>query len=272
MTSSLPSILLVGCGNMGGAMLKAWLKGGLKPSVIVDRHLENLPQPHLLVRSVAEIPPNFKPDVTIIAVKPQKADPVLLELSTNKNHISVILSVMAGRTIESIRKVCAQVTDISPSIIRTIPNTPSSIGAGITPAFAPHNVSQKAKDDADKLLCGVGESVWLDKEEQIDPACAISGSGPAYLFLLAELLQKAGEEHGLSPDIAAKLGRETIYGAGKMMHVLPESATTLRKNVTSPGGTTAAALSVYMRENAWPATVSEAITVAVKRAKELSSS
>ncbi|GBR45510.1 pyrroline-5-carboxylate reductase [Acetobacter pomorum] len=267
----LPSILLVGCGKMGGAMLEGWLAHGLAPSVIMDRHLPELPAPHRVVRTLDAIPAEFKPDVILLAVKPQKANGVLAELAPRFPN-ATLLSVMAGRTIASLLKAYrVGHAAASPIIIRSMPNTPSALGAGMSGLYAPPEASEKQKKQCEQLLSAVGETVWVAQEGLIDSVAAISGSGPAYVFLLAELLEQAGVEQGLDAKTARTLARGTIYGAGQMLHQLPTDAAELRRNVTSPGGTTEAALKVLMASDAWPQAVSTAISAAVNRAKELAS-
>lgn len=269
--SPLPSILLVGCGKMGGAMLEGWLKAGLAPSVVIDRHMADLPAPHSVVRTIQDVPTGFTPDIIIIAVKPQKADPVLAELAQRFGQ-ATLLSVMAGRSIASLHATYVQANaKADPVIIRSMPNTPCALGAGMSGLYAPANATPQQKAHCDALLKAVGETVWVEEEGLIDSVAAISGSGPAYVFLLTELLEKAGVEQGLPAAIARKLARGTLYGAGCMLHTLPTDADELRRNVTSPGGTTAEALKVMMAPQAWPATTSAAIAAAVHRAKELAS-
>lgn len=267
----LPSIVLVGCGKMGGAMLEGWLRAGLAPSVVIDRHMADLPAPHQVVRSIQDIPADFTPDVVIVAVKPQKANPVLAELAQRFGQ-TTLLSVMAGRTIASLHTAYVQANaQANPVIIRSMPNTPCMLGAGMSGLYAPPNATPKDKAHCDALLRAVGETVWVAEESLIDSVTAVSGSGPAYVFLLAELMEKAGVEQGLPADIARKLARGTLYGAGCMLHTLPTDADELRRNVTSPGGTTAEALHVLMAPQAWPATTSAAIAAATRRARELAS-
>ncbi|MFT9257337.1 MAG: pyrroline-5-carboxylate reductase [Acetobacter sp.] len=265
--AALPSILLVGSGKMGGAMLEGWLAQGLAPSVIVDRHRDTLPAPHRIVRAIEDVPADFTPDVIVLAVKPQKADPALHSLAA-RFPAATLLSVMAGRSIASLKAVYGAGTGVV--IVRAMPNTPSLLGAGMSGLYAPPEATPEHKRHCESLLRAVGETVWVDAEGLIDSVTGISGSGPAYVFLLTELLTKAGVEQGLPEDTARILARETIYGAGRMLHTLPTDAAELRRNVTSPGGTTAAALAVLMADDAWPATTSAAVAAAVTRAKELS--
>lgn len=270
-SSLLPSVLLVGCGKMGGAMLEGWIRHGLAPSVVMDRHDHTLPAPHQHARTLADIPADFTPDIIILAVKPQKADEVLGELG-QRFPTTPLLSVMAGRTVENLAQRFSEANSAAkPTIIRAMPNTPCAIGAGISGLYAAPTVTDQQKQYCDQLLQAVGETVWVEQEDLIDSVTAVSGSGPAYVFLLAELMEKAGVEQGLPAETARKLARRTIFGAGALMDQSPLDAAELRTRVTSPGGTTAAALAVLMAPDAWPTTVSKAIQAAARRAKELSS-
>lgn len=267
--TQLPSILLVGCGKMGGAMLDGWLACGLPPSAVIDRHRDSLPAPHILVPSLDDLPADFLPDIIILAVKPQKAD-ATLEILARRFARATLLSVMAGRSIASLSSVyTAAAEGAAPVFIRAMPNTPSTLGAGMTGLYAPPAATPEQKQQCDSLMRAVGETVWVETEQQIDAVTGISGSGPAYVFLLAELLEKAGVEQGLPQATARTLARATLYGAGQMLHSLPTDADELRRNVTSPGGTTAAALGVLMAPDAWPASTSQAVAAAVRRAGEL---
>lgn len=269
--SQLPSVLLVGCGKMGSAMFEGWLKHGLKPSVVLERHQSiTLPAPHKQAETVADIATDFTPDVIILAVKPQMADDVLPELA-QRFPSATLLSVMAGRTIDSLARHYQQTSSkVTPTIIRAMPNTPCAIGAGVTGLYAPPHATDTQKNECDSLLRSVGETVWVESEELINAVTAVSGSGPAYAFLLAELMEKAGIAEGLAPETARKLARRTVYGAGALLNDSDLDSAELRTRVTSPGGTTAAALNVLMAPDAWPTAVPKAIAAAVKRAEELS--
>lgn len=269
--SPLPSVLLAGCGQMGGAMLEGWLAHGLKPSVVLDRHSRTVPAPHTVVSTLDEIPAPFQPDVIVLAVKPQKADPMLDALAVLYPQ-ATLLSVMAGRTVESLTQRYTQANPkANPVLIRAMPNTPCAIGAGMSGLYAPPQATDTQKAHCAALLAAVGETVWVEREELIDSVTAISGSGPAYVFLLAELLEKAGVEQGLPAETARTLARKTLYGAGALLNQSPADAEELRRRVTSPGGTTAEALKVFMAADAWPAIVPRAVAAAARRARELSS-
>ena len=266
----LPPVLLIGCGKMGGAMFRGWMAAGISPSVIVDRHTTDIPAPHRVVRSLNEVPQDFSPAAVILAVKPQKIDPILPSLARISGH-PVIISVLAGRTIAGLSKGILSETPAgnAPVIIRAMPNTPAAIGQGMTGYYAPPEASKQQIALCESLLRASGEVIRVDPEFRIDDVTAISGSGPAYVFLLAELLEKAAIKRGLAPEIARVLARKTISGAGALLDQSPEDAADLRRNVTSPGGTTEKALAVFSRPEAWPATVQEAVDAAAARAAEL---
>ncbi len=274
MAPHLPPLLLVGCGQMGGALFSAWEQNGLAPSVVIDRHREAVPGAHSLVRSIDDIPKRFSPDAVILAVKPQNAAATITELATKRPDLlangPVIISVMAGCTTRSLAGAFADTpAGSSPAIVRAMPNTPSAVGRGMTGLFAGTNVSAEQKALCDTLLGAVGATVWMDEEDQINILTAISGSGPAYVFLLAELLEQAAVGQGLSRDVARLLARKTVTGAGELLDRMPEDAAQLRRNVTSPGGTTAEAISILNAPDNWPASVPEAVAAAIRRAREL---
>lgn len=230
----LPSILLVGCGKMGGAMLEGWLARGLAPSVIIDRHLTELPAPHSVVRSLDAIPANFKPDIILVAVKPQKANGVLAELAQRFPN-GTLLSVMAGRTIASLLAAYREGNaTASPIIIRSMPNTPSALGAGMSGLYAPPEASEEQKKQCDQLLSAVGETVWVEQEGLIDSVAAISGSGPAYVFLLAELLEQAGVEQGLDASTARALARAPFMVRGRCCISFPPMPQNYARTLQAP--------------------------------------
>ncbi|MBS0960645.1 pyrroline-5-carboxylate reductase [Acetobacter thailandicus] len=269
-TRLLPSVLLAGCGKMGTAMLEGWLSQGLRPSVILDRHDQTLPHPHRHIRQTEELPADFIPDVIVMAVKPQTSDSLLHQLTRRFAGVPV-LSLMAGRTLESLSQHSFAHTGHPPAIIRAMPNTPCALGVGMTGLYAGPHVTEQQKHDCEKLAGAVGKTIWVEQESQMDIVTAVSGSGPAYIFLLAELLEKAGTDQGLPPHTARELARQTIYGAGCLLSHSTLDAAELRTRVTSPGGTTAAALNVFMAPDAWPDTVTKAIQAAVSRSEELAS-
>ena len=265
-SARLPPVLLVGCGRMGGAMLGAWLERGLAPSVLVDPAPRLPPRAEAMtvVEEAGKVPAGFRPAAIVLAIKPQQAEAVVPRFARFAGS-SVFLSIMAGRTIGGLKARLGP----SASVVRAMPNTPASIRAGTSVACAGPGVG-----DAERLLCEtllgeVGAVAWVEEEGLLDAVTAVSGSGPAYVFLLAELLERAGREQGLPAELARLLARRTISGAGALLDASPEDAGALRAAVTSPGGTTERALSVLMEEKAWPEAVSRAIAAATARSREL---
>ncbi|MBE7620373.1 pyrroline-5-carboxylate reductase [Gluconacetobacter entanii] len=269
---SLPPVLLVGCGKMGGAMLEGWLAEGLAPSVVVDRHRDTLPAPHRLVRDVADLPADFRPGLIVLAMKPQKVAAAIAAIAPFATHAPV-LSVLAGRTVGGLTDALRahMPAGAQPVVIRAMPNTPAAVGEGMTVSYAPPCATAAQRSLCDRVLSAIGQTAWVEHEDEIDVVTAISGSGPAYVFLLAELLEQAGVEGGLPPALARQIARQTVSGAGVLMQRSGLDAEQLRRNVTSPNGTTAQALSVLMAPDAWPATLRAAIRAASQRARELAS-
>jgi len=263
----IPPILLVGCGRMGGAMLSGWRERGLAASVAVD------PAPAAaafaaddltVVADPSAIPDGFTPAAVVLAVKPQNAAETLPAYARFAGRV-VFLSIMAGRTIGGMRGLLGE----GAAIVRAMPNTPAAVRQGVTVACATEAVSNAQRALCDRLLQAIGVVAWADQETLLDPVTAVSGSGPAYVFLLAELLEKAALEQGIPPDLSRLLARQTVAGSCALLAASPEDAADLRKAVTSPGGTTAAALGVLMEPAAWPRSLSEAIEAATRRSREL---
>jgi pyrroline-5-carboxylate reductase len=249
-------------------MFAGWCARGLAPSVLLDPSMpKNLARDNIdtMVPDAAAIPDDFRPSAVIIAVKPQMADSVIPTLAAAIPPQAVVLSILAGTTITRLASLLAHANPI----VRTMPNTPAAIGQGITGAFAGPGVSAPQKQLCTQLLEAVGDVVWVDSEALIDPLTAISGCGPAYVFLLAELLEQAGIEHGLPADLARQLARKTVSGSGALLAASPEDAAELRRSVTSPNGVTQKALEVLMQPDAWPKMLAEAVSAAEARAKEL---
>jgi pyrroline-5-carboxylate reductase len=178
---------------------------------------------------------------------------------------TLALSIMAGRTLGNLQAALAPGT----AIVRAMPNTPAAIGRGITVACPNAQVTARQRKQATGLLAAIGSVEWVKDERLIDAVTAVSGSGPAYVFLLAEAMAQAGCAAGLPAALATKLARETVAGAGELLHRSPLDAATLRQNVTSPGGTTAAALEVLMGPAGFEALLTEAIAAATRRSREL---
>ena len=255
------SVLLVGCGTMGAALAAGWAELGLAPSFAVDPTLPRVPG-FSVVPASAALPPDFSPDCVVLAVKPQLAAAALSGLARFAGA-SVFLSIMAGITLAHL----AQALGATAAIVRAMPNTPAAIRRGISVACAGPTVSAARRDLSDRLLSAVGSVAWTEREADLDAVTAISGGGPAYVFLLAELLEQSGLAEGLAPDLARLLARRTISGAGALLDADPADAATLRKSVTSPNGTTERALAVLLAD--WPASVRQAIAAATARSREL---
>jgi pyrroline-5-carboxylate reductase len=252
---------------MGGAMFVGWCARGLAPSVLLDPSMpaglarDNV---DVLVADAGAIPADFQPSAVILAIKPQMADSVIPALPGLPPQ-AVVLSILAGTTIERLASLLAGANPV----VRAMPNTPAAIGQGISAAFAGPGVSLAQKQLCTELLEAVGDAVWLESEALIDTVTAVSGSGPAYVFLLAEILEQAAIERGLPPALARQLARKTVSGAGALIAASTEDAAALRRGVTSPNGTTQKALDVLMQPDAWPRTLRDAVAAAEKRAKEL---
>ena len=199
----------------------------------------------------------------VIALKPQSFREAGGMLKSFAGPSTLVVSIMAGTTIASLEAACGG------SVVRAMPNTPAAIGRGITVAVTAKNVSAGQRAVADALLRATGSVEWIDDENLMDAVTAVSGSGPAYIFLLAEELARAGVEAGLPPELATKLARETVAGSGELLHRSELPSATLRQNVTSPGGTTAAALEVLMGSDGIQSLLTRAVAAATKRSKEL---
>lgn len=261
-------LVLVGAGKMGGALLEGWLRLGLDP-----KHVAVLePQPSPQIAALADRGLRLNPErhaltnvaVVVIAVKPQVAAAIVPDLAPMIGGSSLVVSIMAGRKLDflsgTLKTKCA--------LVRAMPNTPAAIGRGITVAV-PLHASPSQRDLANVLLSASGSVEWIEDEALLDAVTAVSGSGPAYVFLLAEALAQAGTAAGLPDALAEKLARETVAGSGELLHRSTLDAATLRENVTSPGGTTAAALAVLMSENGLTPLMIKAIAAATNRSREL---
>ncbi len=259
-------LVLLGCGKMGSAMLEGWLKGGLPPASVwvVD------PQPSDWVQAQGvhineDLPPD--PAIVLVAVKPQMMGDALPSIQALGNGATLFVSVAAGTTIARFEDVLGAQTPI----VRAMPNTPAAVGKGITALIGNAHVSDAQLALADELLQAVGQTVRLESEAQMDAVTGVSGSGPAYVFHLIETLAKAGEAQGLAPELAMTLAKATVAGAGALAETAAEDPAQLRVNVTSPNGTTQAALEVLMSEiNGFPRLLEEAVAAATQRSKELS--
>lgn len=262
------SVLLVGAGKMGMAMASGWIKAGLPGAslTLVD------PAPHDSVTEFAATTgaslrrdlPSEPPRVIILAVKPQVMDAVLAATRHVIGPDTLVLSIAAGISIERFQKGLG-----TGRIVRTMPNTPAQLGKGMTGAVAAPGVTTEDRDLAQGLLAASGDFIWLEGESQIDALTAVSGSGPAYVFHLVEALAAAGEKQGLDAEQSMRLARQTIIGAAALLEADPSPAAQLRQNVTSPGGTTQAALEILMGEDGMGPLLDRAVDAARRRSEEL---
>jgi pyrroline-5-carboxylate reductase len=261
------TIALAGAGKMGGAMLTGWLAQGLDAKRVVV--IEPKPSSEISALTTQGIRLNPTPkdagevDTLVVAVKPQSFREAGAALKSFAGSSTLVVSIMAGIPIAALEAVCGG------SVVRAMPNTPAAIGRGITVAVAAKKVSAAQRAIADALLRATGSVEWVDNESLMDAVTAVSGSGPAYVFLLAEELARAGVAAGLPAELAAKLARETVAGSGELLHRSEVSPATLRQNVTSPGGTTAAALDVLMGSDGMQKLMTRAVAAATQRSKDL---
>lgn len=260
-------LLLVGCGKMGGAMLDGWLARGLKASdVAVAEPVEAIRPKQAglrVVSSSSEI--SETPEIVVLAVKPQSMDATLTDLKRFADAGTVFLSIAAGKTLGYFAGHLGK----GAKVVRSMPNTPAAVRQGITVATAAAGVSAAEKKRCHELLEAVGQVLWVDDEALLDPVTALSGSGPAYVFLLVEAMAAAGAKLGLTPEMAMQLARATVSGSGELLKQSSEPAAQLRVNVTSPGGTTAEALKVLMADDGIQPVFDKALAAASRRSKEL---
>jgi pyrroline-5-carboxylate reductase len=264
------TVILVGCGQMGSAMLRGWLASGAASDVAV---VEPAGVPPALAdaagvrfyRNPAELAVPA-PSAVVFAVKPQVIDAVVPDYRAWVQPQTLFLSIAAGKTIAGIQRHLGDA-----ALVRTMPNTPAAIGRAITVACANAQVTAAQRQLCDALLAAIGETTWVEDEGLLDAVTAVSGSGPAYVFLLIEALAAAGEEAGLPADLALHLARSTVAGAGELARRSGDSPARLREAVTSPGGTTRAALDVLMAEDGLPALMQRAVMAATRRSRELAS-
>ena len=260
------SVLLIGAGRMGGALLKGWIARGIGPITVVE------PKPSADIKSLAKkkkiillaTVPAKKFSACVVAIKPQilkEGAGTLADIAKN----ALMISIAAGTDTKRLSAAWGA----KARIIRAMPNTPGAIGQGITGIFAAKTATPADRKRATLLLAALGETLWVKTEALIDSVTAVSGSGPAYLFLMAEALTEAGIAEGLSKADAEKLARATVSGAGALLKADKSSAAALRQAVTSPGGTTEAALKVLMADEGLVALMKRAVKAARKRAEEL---
>ena len=261
------TVVLAGAGKMGGALLTGWLAQGLDPTrvVIIDPYVSD----DIRALGANRLRINPAPsgigmaDALVLAVKPQMFHDAAATLKAFVQPPTLVVSIMAGTTRAAIAGACGG------NVVRAMPNTPAAIGRGITVAVADRAIGDAPRAIAHALLAATGKIEWIDDEALMDAVTAVSGSGPAYVFLLAEELARAGVAAGLPADLAAKLARETVAGSGELLYRSDLDAATLRQNVTSPGGTTAAALGVLMGEDGFKPLLERAVAAATNRSREL---
>ena len=261
-------LLLIGAGRMGSALLKGWIARGLGPVLVIETN----PSPELkrlakrdvtLLESIDDAPKKLR--ACVIALKPQILKTEAARLRAIAESGTPMISIAAGSSIRLMSKAWGKTA----RVIRTMPNTPGSIGEGISALYAAPNATRADRKLAESLLAALGEIVWVKREADIDTVTAVSGSGPAYVFLLVECLEEAARREGLPPSIAHRLARKTIIGAGALLKADDAPAEALRRNVTSPHGTTEAALNVLMAKNGLAPLIKRAVSAARRRAREL---
>ena len=265
------TLVLVGCGQMGSAMLRGWLARGAAERFLA---VEPAGAPAALAEAAGvtwhhaatDLPAELAPDAVVFAVKPQLIDAVVPAYRRWVRPQTLFLSIAAGTTIAGLARHLGEA-----AIVRCMPNTPAAIGRAITVACPNPRVSAAQRDLCAALLAAIGDSTWVEDEALMDAVTAVSGSGPAYVFLLIEALAEAGARVGLPADLALRLARATVAGAGELARLSPETPAKLRENVTSPGGTTRAALDVLMAENGLAPLLERAVAAATARSRELAS-
>ena len=264
-------LALIGAGNMGFALLEGWAGQGLQGQAVSiiepnpSTQLKNLCKNkgfHLFLDPKSPAPS----DAVVLAIKPQMLDASIQAAENFLHSGAVLISILAGK---SIRDLSARFPHVR-SIVRAMPNTPAAVGRGMTGLYANDATNPQQRDLTESLLKPISQIEWLSQEKEIDMLTAISGSGPAYVFYLVESLAAAGVKLGLSSALSQRLARATIEGAGELLHQMPDvSAEELRKRVTSPGGTTAAALAILMKDDGLSLVLDQAVSAARKRAEEL---
>ncbi len=268
---SVGMVVLVGCGQMGSAMLRGWLASAAAQRFEV---VEPTGAPAALAASPRvgvhhspdQLGGDLAADAVVFAVKPQVFDEVVPAYRRFVRPGTVFMSIAAGKTIAGLARHLGDA-----AIVRVMPNTPAAVGRAISVACANLQVSAPQRQLCDGLLAAIGESTWIADEALMDAVTAVSGSGPAYVFLLIETLAAAGEKAGLPADLALKLAKATVAGSGELARASFESPGKLRENVTSPGGTTRAALDVLMADKGLADLMDQAVAAATRRSRELAS-
>jgi pyrroline-5-carboxylate reductase len=264
------SMLLLGCGKMGGAMLRGWLARGVpgQQLYVVDpspRDLEDVIATGVtVVTNPADLPGNFQPAIVLLAIKPQFMDEALPDYRRFAKPDTLFLSIAAGKTLAYLRQQIGDAT-----IVRAMPNTPAAVGRGMSVIVRQPGVSAAKLDLCAGILSAVGEIAWVDDEELINAVTAVSGGGPAYVFLLIECLAEAGRQAGLPAEMAMQIARSTVCGSGELAFQSSDTAETLRKAVMSPKGTTEQAINVLMADDGLQPLMTRAIAAATRRSREL---
>ncbi len=264
-------LLLVGCGKMGGALLRGWLSRGVagKDVFVVDpapRDLDDVRARGVtIVTAIEQLPAGLQPGIVLLAIKPQFMDEALPAYRRFAKPGTVFLSIAAGKTVSYLKdKLGADA-----AVVRSMPNTPAAVGRGMSVILRDPAIPAATLELCGQLLSAVGKVGWIDEEDQINAVTAVSGGGPAYVYLLIECLAEAGRAAGLPADLAMQLARETVVGSGELAHQSPESATKLREAVMSPKGTTIEALAVLMAPDGLQPLLTRAIAAATKRGREI---
>ena len=266
-------LLLVGCGRMGGALLAGWLERGVEATSVTAIEPYEPAAKAIAAEGVRCLPDaaaleaGYKPSVVLLAVKPQQMDAALSTFRALVGPGTVFLSIAAGKNLAYFE---AQLGDEA-ALVRAMPNTPAAVGRGMSVLVANPQVSPEQRRICEDLLSAVGEVAWVEDEALLDPVTAVSGGGPAYVFLLIEVLAQAGVEAGLPEGLALRLARVTVAGSGELVRQSDEAASKLRENVTSPGGTTLEALKILMAPDALQPLMTRAIAAGTRRSRELSS-
>lgn len=263
-------VLLIGAGRMGVALAKGWCADGLARGLTIiepnpGAALKALAKTHrLALNPKPEVLARLKPSAVVLAVKPQLMETVAPTAAPFAAKGALVVSIAAGTSLKTLARLTR-----GRAIVRAMPNLPAAIGKGVTVAAATAKITKPQRALAARLLGAAGEFHWCAREALIDPVTAVSGSGPAYVFLLAECLEEAGVAEGLPRPLAAALAKATITGAGALLDATPESPKTLRDGVTSPGGTTAAALAVLLGKGGLEPLMKRAVKAATRRARQL---
>ena len=264
------SMLLLGCGKMGGAMLRGWLSRGVpgQQLYVVDPNPQNLADVTAagvtVVTKPADLPGDFQPAIVLLAIKPQFMDEALPDYRRFAKPDTLFLSIAAGKTLAYLRQQLGETT-----IVRAMPNTPAAVGRGMSVIVRQLDVSAAQLTLSAEILSAVGEIAWVDDEDLINAVTAVSGGGPAYVFLLIECLAEAGRQAGLPAEMAMQIARSTVCGSGELAYQSSEPADALRKAVMSPKGTTEQAIGVLMAEDGLQPLMTRAIAAATRRSREL---